>query len=519
MVLYNLISKVLKRGFLNGQKRFLTCGGDFEELTGLVLGLWTEDSDISGSVYTYTKAAQEYNKKVAGKLSEYLKMSGPAPQKGEVRIFYGIDKQYSAVALVGLGDECVSFNEMEQIDEWKESIRGGAASACKALQEIHIRTIYVEAFGHAETAAEGAGLGVWMFQELKNPIKHKSVPRLELFESCDYTGWQIGLQKAAAQNLARQLSETPSNLLTPIAFAQCAVEILCKAGVNVEVKVRNWAKIMEMHAFLAAARGSCEPPIFLEASYFGCDPDVRPIVMIGKGITFDSGGLCLKESHEMKHMRGDMAGAAIVVATCRACSALQLPVNIRGIIPLFENMPGTCAMKPGDIVRARNGKTILIETTDFDGRLSFADALSYCQVYEPKFVMDVGTFSTEIQEALGGAATAVFSNNDLLYDTLRISSVHTGDRMWRMPLWNHYSTEVTSHGGCDVRDQYKSSGAPCSCAAFLRQFVPPVDWLHLDTYGVNRSDGRTYPYLRRGMSGRPTRTLVEFIAQLVCERS
>jgi aminopeptidase len=499
------------------QVRGLNCSGESAELTGLVIGLWSEDTDIHGAIYTYTKSADAYDKLTQGKLTDYIKLSGPVPQKGEARIFYGLDPNFSAVALVGLGDECVSFNENEQVDEWKEAIRCAAAVGCKALQDIHIRTIFLESFGHAETAAEGGAMGLWMYQELKNSSKQKAVPRLELHDSCDFTGWQIGLQKAAAQNLSRQLSETPSNVLTPIGFAQASVEVLAKAGINVEIKARTWIKLMEMHAFLAAARGSCEPPIFLELSYFGCEPDIAPVVLIGKGVTFDSGGLCLKPCSDMRGMRGDMSGAACVVAACRAVAALQLPINLKGIIPLCENLPGTCGLKPGDIVRAKNGKTILVHDTDFDGRLSLADGLSYSSVHNPKFILDVGTLCRETRSCLGAGATAAFCNNEELYEQLKIASIHTGDRVWRMPLWNHFTEKITQNSAADVMERYRSTGASCSCAAFLREFIPNTDWVHMDTFGTNMTDGVTWPYLRKGMTGRPTRTMIEFLAQLACQ--
>jgi aminopeptidase len=446
-------------------------------------------------------------------------MSGPVPKKGEVRIFYGIDKKFATVAVVGLGDECVSYNQTEQMDEWKEGIRSGVATGCKALQDLYIRTLYVESMGHAESSAEGAAMAVWLFQDLKDEQKKKGIPRLELFDDCDYTGWQIGLQKAAAQNLARQLCETPANLMTPIAFAQSAVEVLTRAGVNVEVKTKNWSKMLKMGAFNAAAAGSCEPPIFLEISYFGCEGDVSPAVLIGKGVTFDSGGLALGKCSDMKHKRGDMAGAACVVAACRACSALQLPINVRALVPLFENLPGTCALKPGDVIKALNGKSILIHTTDLDGRLALADALAYSSTYNPKFILDVGTLAKDMVDTFGSAATGVFTNNDSLYEMMKIAGIHTGDRVWRMPLWSHFTEKITTTPGVDIGDKKRYIGAPCTAAAFLREFIPPCDWIHLDTYGVQRTDGRTYPYLRRGMSGRPTRTIIEFLGQLACSTS
>lgn len=441
------------------------------------------------------------------------------PSAGQTRIFYGLDPIYSAVVVAGIGDECLAYNEVEQMDELKEGIRNASALGSKTMQSLFMRTINVESFGNAESAAEGAAMGVWVYQEFKKADQHVIVPKINLYNDCDYTGWQIGLQKAAAQNLARQLCEMPGNLLTPIAFAQAAVEALCKSAISVEVKVKEWARIMKMHAFLAAARGSCEPPIFLEISYYGCDPEVAPVVLVGKGVTFDSGGLCLKSYDEQRHMRGDMAGAAAVVGTSRAVSALQLPINLRCLIPLYENMPGPCALKPGDIVKARNGKTILVHDTDYDGRLSLADALAYAMTYNPKFICDVGTLSKELSELFGEFATAVFSNNDVLYEMLRVASIHTGDRIWRLPLWNHFTEKVVTTPSSDVQDKLKDTGLPCTCAAFLHEFIPPVDWIHLDTYGVMITDGVSHPYLRRGMSGKPTRTLVEFMAQLACKHT
>lgn len=349
------------------------------------------------------------------------------------------------------------------------------------------------------------------------------VPQLELYDDCDWTGWQIGLQKAAAQNLARQLMDTPANLMTPTSFAQNTVEVLCKAGVNVEVKVRGWAETQKMGAFLAAAQGSCEPPIFLELSYYGASRDERPVVMIGKGVTYNSGGLCLKTCREQRYMKGDMGGAACVVAACRAVAGLQLPINVRGLIPLCENMPGCAAMRPGDIVKAMNGKSIELETTDCAGRLCLADALVYAQNFWPRFIIDVGTMTHAMRDTLGAAGSGVWSNSEALWEYMLAASMHTGDRVWRMPLWKHFTDLITDFSNVDVKTWGRGGrprycGGACKCAAFLNEFVPCGDWLHLDTQGVMLTNGKEYYYLRKGMSGRPTRTLVEFLSQLVCHR-
>lgn len=293
---------------------------------------------------------------------DLLRLAGPMPKRGECRVFYNLEPHYSHVAVAGLGSDCLSYEDHEMIDESKEAIRVAAATGCRALQRQETNRIYIESFGHSESAAEGSSLAVWFNQELKSKPKQIYIPQISMHVEkgmeCDFEGWKIGLHKAEAQNLARHLMETPANLMTPTMFAQNVVNILCKSGVNVEVKVQSWAESQQMDSFLTISKGSCEPPIFLELSYNGTNEKERPIVLIGQGNTYDSGGTCAKKIDELVDMRGDMAGAACVVATCRAIAALNLPVNIRALIPLCEHMIGCNAMKPGDVVTAMNGKSI-----------------------------------------------------------------------------------------------------------------------------------------------------------------
>nr|CAI5867784.1 unnamed protein product [Callosobruchus analis] len=265
---------------------------------GLVLGLYTDPNNMHDPG-TLTPTGIRYDAMVCHRLQELLSLS-PAPRKGEVRVFYGIDPEFAIVAVAGLGAQCQGYDVFEQMDEGKESIRIAAATGSKALQKMRVERVFVESFGHSESAAEGSALGVWLYQEKKNPKHQKVIPTLELYDDCDWTGWQIGLQKAAAQNLARQLMDCPANMMTPTSFAQNAVEVLCKSGINVEVKVKGWAETQQMNAFLAVSQGSCEPPIFLELSYYGACKDERPVVLIGKGITYNSGGLCLKQCNKQR---------------------------------------------------------------------------------------------------------------------------------------------------------------------------------------------------------------------------
>ncbi|XP_014241067.1 cytosol aminopeptidase-like [Cimex lectularius] len=496
----------------------VNCSNTTSVPTGLIIGVYSEEGDLKGQTADFTPAGKKFNDSVKGFVKDQLLRTLPLPKLGQVRLFYGVDDRFNAVAVVGLGTDCIGYNPVEEIDEQKEVIRVAAAVGARALQDLQIYRIMVESFGHAESAAEGATMGLWVYQEHRAEKKQLVVPKLILFDSEDWIGWQIGQQKANAQNLARQFSETPANLLTPSVFAQSSVEVLTKAGVNVEVKVQNWAKLRGFNAFLSVGSGSCQPPIFLEAYYEGCDPDVSPVVLIGKGVTFDAGGVCLHRCFDLRDLRGDMAGAASVVAALRAISTLQLPINVRGLIPLCENMPGASAYKPGDIIRAQNGKTILVQTTANEGRLILADALSYCAVYNPKFVVDIGTLTTEVKKLMGASAAGVFTNSDQLYDLLRIASIHTGDRVWRLPLWEYFTEDVTNTEKSDVQNVgTPDHGGACNAAAFLKEFVPNLtDWVHIDTYGIVKADLQSPPYLRPGMSGRPTRTIIEFLSQLAC---
>lgn len=231
-----------------------------------------------------------------GRLYELLRIAGPLPKRGECRLLFNIEQSFSTIAVCGLGDKCLGYNEEEMIDEGKEAIRIASAIGCQKLQELHTNKIYVESFGNSESSAEGSLMGLWSYQGVTQTREY--TPQMEIYTEnnfeYDMEGWDVGMHKAEAQNLARQLMETPSSIMTPTKFAQNVVNVLCDSGVNVEVKVRAWAEAQKMNAFLAIAKGSAEPPIFLELSYYGTSCDEKPIVLVGQGVTFDSGGLSLK---------------------------------------------------------------------------------------------------------------------------------------------------------------------------------------------------------------------------------
>lgn len=332
---------------------------------------------------------------------------------------------------------------MEAIDEGMEAVRQAAGIGAQKLKSQGVNRVLIEGLGYPEQAAEGSALALWRYQENKSRENWKVIPTLELFDDPDGDSFQRGLFKAESQNLARRLSDTPGNQMTPLHFAQETVNELCPCGLKVEVHDRDWIETKKMNAFMAVARGSCEPPVFLEVSYCGGPPDQKPVLLAGMGITFDSGGLCLKKCKRMQDERADMCGAAAIVAAVRAAAALSLPINLNVVIPLCENMPSGMAMKCGDVVMGMNGKSIMITNTAHEGHLILADALVYGQgQYKPRLIVDVASLTYGIKSALGSSASGVFCNSQTMWSQVRKAGVITGDRVWRMPLWKFFTKKV-----------------------------------------------------------------------------
>lgn len=385
-------------------------------------------------------------------------------------------------------------------------------AGCKSLDSVNIKTIEVESFCDAESAAEGSLLSAWKFQEYKT--KKDVLPQVKLYNSTKEleSEWRRGAIKADAQNLARKLADTPANLLTPTIFANQVENVFQKSNVSVNVYDKQWAEKEKMFSFLSVAKGSCEPPKFLEITYNKTDSKVPPIVLVGKGVTFDAGGISLKPAASMDEMRADMGGAAAVIGTLYGLTHLNIETNVKVLIPLVENLPSGTAVKPGDVITARNGKTICVDNTDAEGRLILADALCYSGEFKPKWVLDIATLTGAMRVALGNAATGVFSNSTRLYLDLEAAGSYTGDRVWRFPLWKHYTKQIAENAAYDLNNIGKGKGGgSCTAAAFLKEFVPETtDWLHLDIASVMGPDDSS-PYLAKGMTGRPTRTLIEFV--------
>jgi leucyl aminopeptidase len=321
------------------------------------------------------------------------------------------------------------------------------------------------------------------------------------------------LQAAAAQGaaigagvaLARDLGNLPSNLCTPTYLAEEAQRLGKRHKLNVTVLDRRQMEKLGMGALLAVTRGSAEPPRFIVLEYNGAPKKHKPVVLVGKGITFDTGGISLKPAGDMDEMKYDMSGAGSVLGTFEAVAGMKLPVNLVGLVPTCENMPSGTAVKPGDIVTSMSGQTIEILNTDAEGRLILCDALTYAERYDPAAVIDIATLTGACVIALGHVATGLFSNRDALAAELVAAGEAAWDRVWHMPLWDDYQEQLKS----PFADMANIGGRPAgsvTAACFLSRYARKYPWAHLDIAGTAWKSGRD-----KGSTGRPVALLTRFV--------
>lgn len=293
-----------------------------------------------------------------------------------------------------------------------------------------------------------------------------------------------GLKVGNSVNFARKLADLPGNILTPTKFVEEIHKLQKKYNWEVEILHKIQLEKLGMHALLAVSAGAFNKP-YLAIIKYGQNQNHEKIALVGKGVTFDSGGISLKPSKRMEEMKYDMCGAAAVLAGMKAASEAQLPVNLIGAIPLVENLPSGTAIRPGDIVKSYSGKTIEIINTDAEGRLILADAISYVvKNYEPDILVDLATLTGAVVVALGHTDAGLVSNDKSLIDELQQSGNISGERVWPLPIWEEHSDFIKSNIA-DLRNTSKESGAGAiTAAAFLKQFVGNTRWAHIDIAGT-----------------------------------
>ncbi|MGQ9659132.1 MAG: leucyl aminopeptidase [Thermochromatium sp.] len=344
-------------------------------------------------------------------------------------------------------------------------------------------------------------------QAPKTPLKRLTLwldKRSELDEA--ERALRQGQAMAEGIRLARELGNLPGNLCTPSYLAEQA-RSLGEQCPKLEVEVLEEDQMAElgMGALLSVARGSQQPAKLIIMHYRGASQETKPVVLVGKGLTFDAGGISLKPAAEMDEMKYDMAGGAAVLGTLRAVCALELPLHLIGVVPATENLPDGAANKPGDIVTSLSGQTIEILNTDAEGRLILCDALTYCERFEPESVVDVATLTGACLIALGRQASGLFTTDDRLAAELLAAGEASGDRAWRMPLWEDYQSQLDSNFA-DMANVGGRDGGAITAACFLSRFTKNYRWAHLDIAGVAWLSGK-----EKGATGRPVALLTHWL--------
>jgi leucyl aminopeptidase len=311
-----------------------------------------------------------------------------------------------------------------------------------------------------------------------------------------------------SSNIARELSNEPSNVLTPTAFAERAAEICESAGIAVDILDDRDIEALGMGLLLGVARGSAEPPRLIVMRHRPAAAPQAPVLgLVGKGITFDTGGISIKPADGMERMKDDMAGGAAVVCAMRAIGLLRPPINVIGIVPTTENMPGGRALKPGDVLTSASGKTVEVINTDAEGRLILGDGLWYAQKLGATHLVDVATLTGAAVVALGKVTSAIFGQPDPWVDLVRRTVEEAGDRCWPMPLYDDYADQLRS----EIADMLNTGGRPagaCTAAMFLKEFAGGLPWAHLDVAGTAwLDDGK--PWMAKGATGVAVRGLAE----------
>ena len=310
---------------------------------------------------------------------------------------------------------------------------------------------------------------------------------------------------AEGMALTKELGNLPANICTPTHLAETAKGLGKEFKFKVEVFERKDMEKLGMHSLLSVAKGSHEPPKFIVMHYKGGKSKDKPIVLVGKGITFDTGGISLKPAAEMDEMKFDMCGAASVLGTFRALARMALPLNVIGIIPTTENMPGGNATKPGDVVKSMSGQTIEILNTDAEGRLVLCDALTYAERFKPECVIDIATLTGAVIVALGKIPSGLMANDDGLAQELLACGQRSGDRAWQLPIWDEYQDLLKSNFA-DMANIGGRFGGSITAACFLARYTKAYKWAHLDIAGTAWNSGDA-----KGSTGRPVPLLSDFL--------
>ena len=462
-----------------------------------------------------TLAGEMIDRVAKGYLSDILRRGDMEGKCGSTLLLHNVPSTLcDRVLLVGLGKER-DFRENEYRQAVKAAIKTlnetGSMEAVVYLTELSVKKRDVT--WRIEQAVMVAMEAVYRFDKLKSKQDEVRRPLRKLTLSVQRRNEIAAAENAVicgqaiahGMNLAKDLGNLPGNICTPTYLAEQAKGLGKTYSLKVEVFDTPEIEKLGMASFLSVAKGSRQPPKLIVLHYTGGAKKTLPVVLVGKGITFDAGGISLKPAGEMDEMKYDMCGAASVLGAFKAIAQMQLPLNVIGIIPTCENLPDGAANKPGDVVTSMSGQTIEILNTDAEGRLILCDALTYAERFEPQAVVDIATLTGACVIALGHHASGLFSNNEPLARELLHAADAAYDRAWHMPLWEDYQEQLKSNFA-DMANIGGRAGGSITAACFLSRYAKKYDWAHLDIAGTAWKSGA-----EKGATGRPVPLLTHFL--------
>ncbi len=464
------------------------------------------------------------DKVLDGAISQLIKQGEIKGKPNEINMLHSFGKLPAGrVVVVGLGKPSeLSVNK----------VRVAVAETCRWLRAKEISTIATVAQGAkinnirpvdaAQAIAEGALLGTYTFrkhmtkeEDRPGEIKQLSIVGGAEAKSQLEEGASKGQIISGATNLARDMVNEPANFMTPTDMAETATRLARDYGLEITVLDREQMQEMGMGGLLGVSQGSRQPPKFMVLNYKGSPVKEPDIALVGKGVTFDSGGISIKPSEKMEEMKGDMAGGAAVMAAITAIARLKPKTNVMALIPATENLPDGSALKPGDVLTAMNGKTIEIISTDAEGRLILADALAYARKHGARKMVDAATLTGACRIALGDICTGAFGNNQELMDRAIAAGKEAGEMVWQMPMYDEYK-EQNKSDVADIKNVGGRLAGAITAAKFLAEFADDTPWVHLDIAGTSLSD-KERGYQIKGATGVPVRTLVNLVVSLARE--
>jgi leucyl aminopeptidase len=456
------------------------------------------------------------DKALGGAITQLIKQGDIKGKLNEITLIHSLGKLPAGrIVVVGLGKK-------KELDTNK--VRGAIAETCRYMRGKGVTSVAsgilgagingIKAENAVQAITEGALLGLYTFRRHITKKEH-DFGEIKLFtivgkekrplEKAIEKGRIVG----EAANWTRNLVNEPSNFMTPADMASAARQLANKYGLKVEVFEKEKIKEMGMGGLLGVSQGSQQTPRFIVLTYKGRESNDIDVALVGKGLTFDSGGISIKPSEHMEDMKGDMAGGASVMGAIMAITQLKPKINVTALVPATENMPSGSAQKPGDVLTAMNGKTIEVVNTDAEGRLILADALSYANKLGAKAIIDTATLTGACQVALGKICSGAFTNNQPLLDKVIAASQEVGEPAWQLPMFDEYK-EANKSDVADIKNSGNRYGGAITAAKFLEEFVNKTPWVHLDIAGTADTD-KEKGYLVKGATGVPVRTLINLV--------